>query len=137
MPDPTEGHRTLFARNGFVFEAEPQPFPLIARRSAVALSYGGHGFTSACLLAALPHMVVSFDLEKQLSGVRIAALGFGAQRDFYRTTPDQLAQGLEALACDTETAARLKAAAPGFHRRMAVSLEGKVSAAVAQLATKR
>ncbi len=134
MPDPTAEHLNLFARYGFCFEAAPQSFPLIAARSVAALSYGGHGFTSACLLAALPHMIVSFDLEKQLFGSRIAALGFGAHRDFYAATPDDLARDLERLAEDHDIASRLRAAAPRFHTRMATSLESEVAAAVTALA---
>jgi hypothetical protein len=133
MPDPTQGHLALFAHAGFRVEPKAVPFPQIAARSAVALSYGGHGFSSACLLAALPHMIVSFDLEKRLCGERVAALGFGAHRDFYACSPEELASDITALAADTAMADALRAAAPGFHARMATSLVDEVSAAVRAL----
>ncbi len=133
MPDPMTGHLALFARLGIRFEARPVPLPLIAKRSAVTLSYGGHGFLCANLLAGLPQMVVSFDLEKRHYGKRIAALGYGAQCEHFEVEPQALAMQIEALAQDGVMRDRLCAAAPGFHARMMVPLEAEVSAAVREL----
>jgi rhamnosyltransferase subunit B len=133
MPEPTEGHLALFKARGFHVERAPLPFPLIALRSAVTLSYGGHGFICANLLAALPQMIVSFDLEKRLIGTRVAALGLGDQCEHFAVDPPALAARIDALAADTALAAKLRAAAPGFHARMAVSLEEEVAKAVREL----
>jgi rhamnosyltransferase subunit B len=134
MPDPTHGHLALFKARGFHVEAAPLPLPLIAKRSAVTLSYGGHGFICANLLAALPQMIVSFDLEKRLSGTRIAALGLGDQCDHFAVDPPALAARIDALARDRLLAEKLRHAAPGFNARMAVSLEDELTEAVRELA---
>jgi rhamnosyltransferase subunit B len=133
MPDPTAAHLSLFAKAGIRFEATPVPMTLIAKRSAVTLSYGGHGFLCANLLAVLPQMLVSFDLEKRLYAGRVAALGYGAQCEHFAVEPDALVAQIEALVHDSEMRDRLLAAAPGFHARMAVPLEAEVSAAVREL----
>ncbi len=133
MPDPTRAHLALFAQAGFVCEAAPVPFPLIAARSAATLSYGGHGFACANLLAALPQMVVSFDLEKRLHGQQVVAQGWGDHVEHFAVDPDDLAARVEALARDAVRAARLRDAAPGFHARMAVPLAQDVSDAVREL----
>jgi rhamnosyltransferase subunit B len=127
MPDPTRDHLSLFAKAGFCVEAKAVPFPRISERSAATLSYGGHGFISASLLAALPQMVVSFDLEKRLFGGRIAALGFGAQCEHYEVDPTALAARIDALADHEALAQRLRDAAPGFRARMTPSLADEVS----------
>lgn len=134
MPDPTRGHLALFEAHAFHFEAAPVPLPLIAKRSAVTLSYGGHGFACANLLAALPQMIISFDLEKRLTGSRIAALGLGDMCEHFAVDPPALAARIEALAGDMTVRETLRKAAPGFQARMAVSLEDEVANAVSKLA---
>ena len=133
MLEPLPEHLALFRQAGFAFEARPVPFPRIAQRSALALSYGGHGFVSACLLAALPHFIMSFDLEKRLIGNQIAVLGFGDHCEQLAIDPPLLADRIEALANDTQTAQRLRDAAPDFHARMSPSLEDEIVRMVATL----
>ncbi len=123
MPDPTQAHIALFRQAGIAFEPRPVAFPLIQKRSCIAVSYGGHGFTSACLLAGLPHFVVSYDLEKRLYGGRVDQLGFGRHHDFYDLDADRFAGAIGALADDADMRARLNSAAPSFHARMTTPIE--------------
>jgi rhamnosyltransferase subunit B len=130
MAEPEPGHLAFFNRAKFKLEPHPLPFTKIAERSAATVSYGGHGFLSANLLAGLPQMIVSFDLEKRLNGTRLAALGLGDHVDQGELEPQALAARIDAVADDTVLAQCLKAAAPSFRARMTVSLASEVLRAV-------
>jgi rhamnosyltransferase subunit B len=130
MAEPQAGHRTLFERAKFMVEPHPLPFTKIAERSAATLSYGGHGFMCANLLAGLPQMIVSFDLEKRLNGVRLLALGLGDHVDQDEIEPHLLAARIDAMVGDAALAERLKAAASSFRTRLTVSLAEEVVRAV-------
>lgn len=131
--DPTRDHLALFKRLGCIYEPKPQPFPLIAARSCVAVSYGGNGFTSACLVAALPQLMMPFDLEKLMTARAVDALGLGKMLSFNGITADQVSEAIAALARDTALASRLRSMAPGFKSRMAVSMADEVIACITRL----
>jgi rhamnosyltransferase subunit B len=131
--DPARAHLEMFKRLGFLYEPKPQPFPLIASRSCVAVSYGGNGFTSACLVAALPQLMMPFDLEKLLTARAVDALGLGKMLSFNGITADQVTEAVNALAADTELAERLRALAPDFKSRMIISMADEVIACITRL----
>ena len=131
--DPTREHLATFERFGFIYEPKPLPFPLIAQRSKLALSYGGNGFTSACLIAALPHMIIPYDLEKQLTASAIARLGFGMAQPLSDVSSNGLTRALDQLADNSAVAARLRAAAPSFKAQMAFSSADAIIDAVDRL----
>ena len=131
MFDATAAHRSRFAKAGFIFEAKPLPLPVIAARSAMTLSYGGHGFTCASLLAGLPSVTLSFDLEKWLTGDAVARAGYGLHARLSEVTTSNIAALIETAASDTAMATCVATAAQGFHARMSPSLEDKVAAIAA------
>jgi rhamnosyltransferase subunit B len=131
MFDATPAHRARFAKAGFIFEGNPLPLPLIAARSVMTLSYGGHGFTCASLLAGLPTVTLSFDLEKWLTGEAVSRAGLGLHARLSEATTDNIAELIETAAGDKAMAKRVAAAAQGFHARMLPSLEDKVAAIAA------
>ena len=133
MIDPANDHFMAFKRFGFIYEPKQVAFPLIAKRSRVAVSYGGNGFTSACLIAALPQLLMPFDLEKLLTSRAVDALGYGKMLSFSGVTADQVTEAVNALATDTALAERLSAAAPDFKSRMTVSMADEVIACITRL----
>jgi rhamnosyltransferase subunit B len=133
MGDPTPAHLAEFKRFGCIYEPKPVPFPLIARRSSVAVSYGGNGFTSACLVAALPQLMMPFDLEKLMTARAVDALGLGKMLGFSNITADQVTETVSALASDAELAGKLRAMAPDFKSRMTMSMADEVIACIARL----
>ena len=133
MHDPAREHLAVFKRLGCIFEPKPVPFPLIASRSCAAVSYGGNGFTSACLVAALPQLMMPFDLEKLLTARAVDTLGYGKILSFSGVTANQVTEAVNALATDTALAERLRSAAPDFKSRMAVSMADEVIACVTRL----
>jgi hypothetical protein len=133
MNDPKPTQVALFKRLGFIYEPKPVPFPLIARRSCVAVSYGGNGFTSACLVAGLPQLMMPFDLEKLLTARAVDALGYGRMLGFSGVTADQVTEAVNRLATDTALAERLRLAAPDFKSRMMVSMADEVIVCVTRL----
>jgi rhamnosyltransferase subunit B len=135
MSDPSRGHLALFKQFGFVFESKPVPFTLIASRSCVAVSYGGNGFTSACLVAALPQLLMPLDLEKLLTSSAVDSLGLGKMLNFNGVTADQVSMTISALAEDSALASRLRNMAPDFRQRMTVSMADEVIGCIARLIT--
>lgn len=133
MRDPVDTHRAMFKRLGFIHEPRPLTFPEIARRSRVAVSYGGNGFTNACLVAALPHLMIPFDLEKLMTARAVDRLGLGKMLTFSTLEPIQVTQALNALATDTQIAARLRDMAPDFRRRMAITITDEVISCVGEI----
>ena len=133
MVDPARDHFETFKRFGFIHEPRPVAFPEIARRSCVAVSYGGNGFTSACLIAALPQLMMPFDLEKLLTARGVDALGLGKMLGFIGLTADAVTSAINALANDQALTDRLRKAAPDFKSRMAVSMADEVIACITRL----
>jgi rhamnosyltransferase subunit B len=133
MVDPAPAHLAVFKQFGCIYEPKPVPFPLIARRSCVAISYGGNGFTSACLVAALPQLMMPFDLEKLMTARAVDALGLGKMLGFSNLTADQVTETVTALASDAELAGKLRAMAPDFKSRMTMSMADEVIACIARL----
>ena len=133
MSDPARAHIEMFRQFGFIFEPKPVSFPLIAKRSSVAVSYGGNGFTSACLVAGLPQLLMPFDLEKLMTARAVDVLGLGKMLSFNGLTADQVTEAVNALANDTGLAAKLRTMAPDFRSRMAVSMADEVIACITRL----
>jgi rhamnosyltransferase subunit B len=133
MIDPARDHFEMFKRFGFIHEPRPLPFPEITRRSRIAVSYGGNGFTSACLIAALPQLLMPFDLEKLLTARSVDALGFGKMLGFNGLTANAVTNAVNALANNQPMADRLREVAPDFKSRMKISMADEVIACVTRL----
>lgn len=126
--EPTPAHLTIFRKLGLAFEHRPLPFDRIAARSRLALSHGGQGFVSSCLLAGLPQIVAWYDLEKKLTGRAVAAAGLGREFNFHRAQPSDVAQIIDAVWHDTSARARSMAARPGFVDAMSDCVEDRIAA---------
>jgi rhamnosyltransferase subunit B len=133
MRDPARAHLAMFKQLGCIHEPKPVPFPLIASRSCVAVSYGGNGFTSACLVAALPQLIMPFDLEKMLTARAVDSIELGKMLSFGNLSADQVTNAVNDLAADAALAKRLRAMAPDFKSRMAVSMADEVVACITRL----
>ena len=120
-------------RLGLIMEPEPLPFDLIAERSRLIMSHGGHGMICSGLAAGLPHVVYHYDLEKQLHGVALARAGYGGHVPLKAIKAEVFAESLKRVYADEALAARVRAAAPGFLTRGQAPVEQAVVEAVAEL----
>lgn len=130
MRDPNPDHLAMFRRLGIIHEPKPLSFPQIARRSRCAVSYGGNGFTSACLIAGLPQLMLPFDLEKLLTSRAVDALGFGRMMTFHKIDAAEVDDAIDRLLSDAALVARLLNHAPDFRQRMTVTMADEVIACV-------
>ena len=121
-------------RFGFLVEPEPLPIALIAERSRLLVSHGGHGIVCAGLVAGLPHVVCHYDLEKVLHGAALARLRLGGHAALAGIEPKAFGASLAALHGDESLAARAKAAAQGFRARDQAPLDDLVAMAAGTLA---
>lgn len=122
------------ARHGLIVEPEPVPFPLIAERSRLLVSHGGHGFICAGLTVGLPHVVCHFDLEKLTHGLALARIGLGGHVALNAIKPGPFADSLVRLFDDEAIAGRARAAAPEFRARPQAPFRQAMLEAVAALA---
>jgi UDP:flavonoid glycosyltransferase YjiC (YdhE family) len=113
LPDMADALAAL----GFAVERRPVPFSLIAERSRLVLSHGGHGFTCSALMAGLPQVICYFDLEKYLHAEAITKLGVGGKVAMAQIEADAFAASLRAVYENDDLAARARAAAPAFRTR--------------------
>jgi rhamnosyltransferase subunit B len=117
VPRALPAVRAAIEGGGMGFEPQPLPLPLIAQRSRLLLSHGGHGFVCAGLAAGLPHVVFHFDLEKHLHGRALARVGLGGHVALAEIQPEVFAASLRRVHADQALSARARAAGPGFLSR--------------------
>jgi len=118
---------------GFIAEADPVPFPLIAERSRVLVSHGGHGTVCAALAAGLPQVVCHHDVEKLGHARAVALLGVGGHVPLHAIKPEAFGESLVRLHADGTMAARARAVAPGFRNRPGPAFGDAVVEAVSAL----
>ncbi len=126
--------RAGVARHGLIVEPDPLPFSLIAERSRLLVSHGGHGIICAGLAAGLPHVVCHYDLEKLTHGLALARAGLGGHVLLGTIKPQPFADSLASLFNDEAIAGRARAAAPEFRARPQAPFRQAVLEAVAALA---
>lgn len=133
IPDASADTVARFKDAGIIVHTEPLPWADIVSRSRLIVSHGGHGMVSGALIAGLPHVVAYHDLEKQLNGDAVVALGLG--KSVARHTGDVagLAAAIGEAYGDGAMAARAKAAAPGFRQRPGPSYRGRMLELVGSL----
>ena len=117
--DPTADHLATFRKLGLTFEKHPLRFDRIVGQSRLALSHGGQGFVSSCLLTGLPQVVAWYDLEKKLAGQAVSQAGLGREFNFHALTASQIAELIEAAWTDPAIHGRAAKARPGFIAAMA------------------
>lgn len=122
-----------FAALGFIYEPEPVPWPMIAERSRLVVSHGGHGFVSAALLTGIPQVITYYDLEKRVHADCVAALGVGGRVPLFSIKPEPFAASLRAIHADDALAARARAARPRFWAQMGSPLASETLSAVRRL----
>ncbi|HEV2866697.1 MAG TPA: glycosyl transferase-like UDP-glucuronosyltransferase [Allosphingosinicella sp.] len=118
---------------GLAFEPEPLPFALIARRSRLLVSHGGHGFVCAGMAAGLAHVIAYLDIEKYAYGRALARHGLGGHVAMAGIQPKPFAASLQRLYGDEGLIGRAKAAAPVLLARGQQPMEAAVLEAVAAL----
>lgn len=133
MRDPNPDHFAMFRRFGIIHEPQPLTFPQIARRSRAAVSYGGNGFTSACLIAGLPQLMMPFDLEKLLTAHAVDGLGLGRMLSFRSIDAAEVDAAIEAVVSDSAMAQKLREMAPDFRERMRVTMADEVIDCIAAI----
>ncbi len=133
IPRVSADYHEMLRKLGFAAEPEPLPFRLIAERSRLLVSHGGHGFVCSGLLAGLPQVVCHYDLEKVMHARAVAKLGLGGFVPLSANDPEPFAASLVKLYRDDALAERARAAAPGFHARNTVSMQQSMADAVEEL----
>lgn len=133
IPKVSQSYLATLRGHGFMVEPEPLPFPLIARRSRLLVSHGGHGFVCSGLLAGLPQVVCHYDLEKVMHAQAVAKLGVGGFVPMMQIEPNAFAASLAKLYRDDALLARAQAAAPGFHARYRQTMQQSTADAVEAL----
>ncbi len=128
--DPSAQHLQTFRRLGLTFEPRPLPFARIVAQSRLALSHGGHGFVSSCLLTGLPQIVAWYDLEKKLAGQAVSRAGLGHDFNFHALTAAQIAKLIDQAWTDPAIHGRASAARPDFVAAMADRVEDRIAALV-------
>lgn len=126
--------RAILRNAGFAVEEAPVPFAAIAARSRLVLSHCGLGFTASALLAGLPHILVPFDVEKQLIAAAVTGLGLGLTMPFAAMEAEPFAEFLRAAHADTVLSTRARARAPDFRARMVGDSDEQAAMLVAALA---
>lgn len=133
IPKVDKAYLATLAGHGFIVEPDPLPFPLIARRSRLLVSHGGHGFVCSALLAGLPQVVCHYDLEKVMHALAVARLGVGGFVPMMQIEPKTFAASLVQIYEDDALLARAQAAAPGFHGRYKQTMQESMAEAVEEL----
>jgi UDP:flavonoid glycosyltransferase YjiC (YdhE family) len=95
-------------------------------RSCLLIHPGGHGMAAAAVLAGVPQIVTSFDVEKWLTGRRLVGRGIALQLD-YQTTDARLLRAailaaLDDPVMDLESRQASKDHAAFTHRNIAESV---------------
>ena len=133
IPKVPESYREALRGLGFIVEPEPVPFPLIAERSRLLVSHGGHGFVCSGLLAGLPQVICHYDLEKIMHAHAVTKLGVGGFVPLMHIDPTAFAASLVRLYGDDALHARAQSAAPAFHARYAEPMEQSMAKAAESL----
>ncbi len=127
VPHPTRDHLAAFGRFGFAFEKHPLPFAHIAARSRLALSHGGQGFVSSCLLTGLPQIIAWYDLEKKLAGRAVSQAALGCDFEFQALSAVEIAEIIDAAWADAAIHGRAAAARPEFAAAMGDRVENRIA----------
>ena len=133
IPMVPDAYLAELRRMGFIVERDPVDFPLIAQRSRLLVSHGGHGFVCSGLLAGLPQVICHYDLEKLGHARAVAKMKLGGFVPLWQIQPEPFAASLTQLYRDDALAARAREAAPEFHNRFSKTLEQTVTEAIEAL----
>lgn len=133
IPRVSEEYQRELKQMGFLVEPEPLPFPLIAQRSRLLVSHGGHGFVCSAFLSGLPQVVCHYDIEKLLHGRAVAKLGVGGLVAMAQIEPQAFAASLVQLYRDEALAGRARAVAPDFQSRYPLTMEDSMAEAADSL----
>lgn len=136
MPNIADADAAVLEQAGITVERLPVPIARIVERSRLIVSHGGIGLAAAALCAGLPHIVLSFDLEKRLTGLALAEAGLGRQAEFRaldrpgmaRLLAEGFADGAMAARCRDAAPAFRSAAVPGGARAVADAVEALIAA---------
>ena len=125
--DAQPDHLATFRYLGIHYEPEPLGFDTVAKQSRMVLSHGGHGTVCSAILAGLPVLTAALDLEKLLNGEAAARMGLGQCIPFAGPRAIRVAECINDLLGDIDTAARCKAHAMSFTTNRRIGLEDCIS----------
>lgn len=111
--------RQELAQSGAVIHDAPIDIAEILPSCGLVVHRGGGGVTSAALLAGVPQLILSGQIEQDLNGKAIARAGVGKLIEAYTPSPSISAEGIVAMLRDTGMAARAAALAARLRRDLA------------------
>ncbi|MEZ5709561.1 MAG: hypothetical protein R3E02_09270 [Blastomonas sp.] len=133
IPAASPGLISELDRRGIMFEPEKLDFATICKRSRFVLSHGGHGFVSSALLAALPQVVVHYDLEKAIIGKAIADAGVGGHIPLRDIKVEPFASSLRQLHAASGVHAKVSAMAKQLHAGLGPGVQQDILLALPEL----
>lgn len=117
VPDVPAAYRAKLSDMGLTVESEPVPFPMIAERSRLLVSYASHGFVCSGLVAGIAQVVCPVDLEKALIARAVVRLGVGGVAAPEQIQPAAFASSLRQLYDDQALARSARSMADRFSER--------------------
>ncbi|MBA3897156.1 MAG: glycosyl transferase-like UDP-glucuronosyltransferase [Sphingomonadaceae bacterium] len=130
IPDAPEAFLKRLRGAGLKVEPRPVSWELIARRSRLIVSHGGHGLLCTALLSGVPHLVTHYDLEKSLNAAALERIGVGMGVPL-RADRATITAAIASAYGDDAMAERARAAAPGFRARMDPTFDARLRAIMA------
>jgi UDP:flavonoid glycosyltransferase YjiC (YdhE family) len=111
LPGLSEASAARLSRYGIKVLDGPAPLAAQLSRSRLAIHFGGHGVAAAALLAGVPQVILSFDIEKLLIATALVQRGVAQRFDYYQASMESvIAAALTALANPAQAAEADRAA---------------------------
>jgi UDP:flavonoid glycosyltransferase YjiC (YdhE family) len=100
LPGLSDARRAALRQAGVeVTDGPPSPAAQLAK-SRLFVGYGGHGMAAAALLAGVPQIILSIDVEKYLIANALTERGLAQHFDYRFAEPDQVRVAIEAALDD-------------------------------------
>jgi hypothetical protein len=100
LPGLSEARKAALRQAGVeVTDGPPSPAAQLAR-SRLFVGYGGHGMAAAALLAGVPQIILSTDIEKYLIANALTERGVAQHFDYRFAEPDKVRIAIEAALDD-------------------------------------
>lgn len=100
LPGLSEPRRAALRRGGVEVSDSPVSLTTQLARSRVVVSHGGHGLAVAALLAGVPQIVLSIDVDKYLVAKALVRRGVAQHFDYRFAEPEQIRFATEAALDD-------------------------------------
>jgi hypothetical protein len=134
LPGLSEASATRLSRNGIKVLDRPAPLASQLSRSRLAIHFGGHGVAAAALLAGVPQIILSFDIEKALIAIALVQRGVAQHFDYYQTSKESVVAGALTALADRAQATEADRAAREHDRYRNRDVGAEIAAACSRLA---